>query len=527
MSELPDEIWETIFHHFTFKARWRYLAPVCKQWKEVISTMPSGEVDLTSTERLDDARVAKLCTRFNNISILKIPSTASLSPTGFGDLILSLNASLTSLDLEGVSWLGLAVPEHFEKCLSAVAKRLRVLKFSAVPFVELSTDEVHLATFKGWTLSFPALERLHVTQAIVSTATVEYIGAKCPSLKHLKMLHGKFQFDSIRPFPLQAIAHLKLKTFAMNTKGAVTVEELLETFPLLKELEVHGKNNSLKARPVSAPLLRVLRSTCNFAPLMVTAPSLRHLALKNSDLTPDNLPEFLSYLQELPHLEVLSIRRAECITDDIMRSMLMTLPNLTSLSLQTCQPGRDPFGTLVDTFPNIRHLTIGNGRGDGMEATLEGKCLIESLRFFPNLTSLRLLALEALDDTGLELLPSVCPNLSLLDIMWCTEITSAGVLGVVTQLSKLREFYFYGCSNLNEEFLEGVAKARPELQTLECGDGCITLDQLCTLLVEQHLFPELRTLWFTPNDQADVPAQFADGRPEVTVITSRKIRFNV
>eukprot|EP00698_Gefionella_okellyi_P025706 TRINITY_DN9484_c0_g2_i1.p1 TRINITY_DN9484_c0_g2~~TRINITY_DN9484_c0_g2_i1.p1 ORF type:complete len:536 (+),score=113.23 TRINITY_DN9484_c0_g2_i1:31-1638(+) len=527
INDLPEEILELILAAVSFQERCSSYARVCKSWRSVVYGSATGVVDLSlAPSQMNLAKLHGVRACFVNLTAIKLPSSTSLSCSELKEFTQE-TPNLKQLQMIGVPLVFDDNQSTFEQALAPIASTLEVLEFSYVPHLNSLSDSLGNEgnMFDGWTIAFPVLHTLTVTQCRVSTQTLAYVGTNCPKLQKLNMTLGKTaEGDNL----LELLRKLPLRKLAINLKGTVSVESVLRAFPDMTHLELHGQfQPTEKEAEVFTTKLRSLTSFSKVLP-NVRAPYLRKLALKNAEIS--NLQELTNLLTECSNLEELSVRRM-AVNTAIFDFVRLELPLLKVLNLQTVKLGSNPFErfeALDDASHhglnhNIEELTLGQGRGDGMEDDCDGITLANGLKWFPNVKRLRLLAFEHFSPAVLKVIGTMT-QLEMLDIMWCSSVTMDSLGECVHNLPNLKELRFFGINDLNNHFLKELTIWRPELECLECGDSGVDSEGL-EILLDKANFPRLRHLWATFN--SDCIQRMAAARPQVTMHLGRKLRWNV
>ncbi|KAF7154071.1 hypothetical protein RHSIM_Rhsim01G0032800 [Rhododendron simsii] len=161
----------------------------------------------------------------------------------------------------------------------------------------------------------------------------------------------------------------------------------------------------------------------------------------------------------------LDISENKWLNDIILKNFGQVCPNLQSLSVSSCHTltqlgiGEILMSCPKITYLDIEHLTVSN-----------------IFRRFSECFVVKLKTLKAWDtkmnDEAMAMIGNWCPDLQLLNIGHCEEVTSDGVKEVVRKCKRLRVLNVTGCPNVGIGILDWMVISRPSIALKEFISPC-------------------------------------------------------
>ncbi|XP_013451216.2 F-box/LRR-repeat protein 2 [Medicago truncatula] len=205
---------------------------------------------------------------------------------------------------------------------------------------------------------------------------------------------------------------------------------------------------------------------CNndLSPIVDCFPLLKQLNLHHPLVI--NKPNFINsihcMLSKCPCIQHLELRSTSFLTDQLVDEMCLFFGKLVSINLSGCHHLTETtLFSLVRNCPSISEIK--------MEGTSIGINTLEHSGVYPQLKSLYLGRNSWLSDEIIIMYASIFPNLQLLDLKVCREI-SEGICEVLRKCCKLKHLNLAFCSNVK---LHGMNFAVPELEVLNLSNTSI------------------------------------------------------
>jgi len=179
-----------------------------------------------------------------------------------------------------------------------------------------------------------------------------------------------------------------------------------------------------------------------------------------------NKPNFINsihcMLSKCPCIQHLELRSTSFLTDQLVVEMCLFFGKLVSINLSGClHLTETTLFSLVRNCPSISEIK--------MEGTSIGKNNLEHSGVYPQLKSLYLGSNSWLSDEIIIMYASIFPNLQLLDLKVCREI-SEGICEVLRKCCKLKHLNLAFCSNMK---LHGMNFAVHELEVLNLSNTSV------------------------------------------------------
>jgi len=197
----------------------------------------------------------------------------------------------------------------------------------------------------------------------------------------------------------------------------------------------------------------------DLSPIVDCFPLLEELNLSRPLVFNNNQTNFVNTIHRLiskhPCIQHLELRGNYFLNDQHVVDFSLFLGNLVSINLSDCLClAETTLFSLVRNCPLLSEIK--------MEGTHIGKGTVGYSGVYPQLKSLYLGINSVLSDEIIILFSSIFPNLQLLDLKHCSQI-SEGICQVLKKCCKLKHLNLAFCSNVK---LHGMNFAVPELEML-------------------------------------------------------------
>ncbi|PFH37829.1 leucine rich repeat-containing protein [Besnoitia besnoiti] len=238
--------------------------------------------------------------------------------------------------------------------------------------------------------------------------------------------------------------------------------------------------SSLCASPSSFASPSLCFSPSTFSPCTGRSTlKLRKLCLEAADISDLGLQAIAAALGR--EAETLSLKRCASLSEAGHGAIADHCPNLTSLNLGFCSGVNDlSVCSLLSCCPMLRTLVLNDARISDVALEAIGKCLGE------NLFELALHRSDRITNEGLKALAKFCPNLALLSLSACPQITDAGVIHIALSCRKLLKLRLDG-TRVTDLAIRAVAQNLHRLRYLHLQRcGSVSGDSLRCFSAETH-----------------------------------------
>lgn len=164
-----------------------------------------------------------------------------------------------------------------------------------------------------------------------------------------------------------------------------------------------------------------------------------------------------SLLSKYQSLVSLDLQGANFLTDENIFDLIEFLHNLTFINLASCSKLTNlTFTNLIANCPSLNSINMETTNIGVEECT--AKCVVNT-----SIKSLFLAQNNHLDDGFIKNAVHVFPNIELLDIAYCHNVTEAGILEILKICQQLKSLEVKGCSEVNSLQIDFVV---PRLEVL-------------------------------------------------------------
>ncbi|KAK2438749.1 F-box/LRR-repeat protein [Trifolium repens] len=435
-SQLPDECWEFIFRLVINdddenRNKLRYLNPLSLVSKQFLSVTDRLRFSLTVYYEYEPSYLDRIFKRFTNLNSLKLVNFF----TDSDELLRKIpSKQLTSLHLSNQP----SIPTNGLRAFSQKITTLTSFNCSCIG--SLNTSDLFLIAE-----CFPLLEQLDLSDPSGCTDYSSYVdGVEALSLALIKL-----RKVNLSGFPInnQSLYHL-----FNNCK-------YLEEVIILKCGEI-----------TSAGLASAIRHR----------PTLRSLLFSTTELTDVSTSQFIDSLVSLKGLTCLVLHCLN-ISDELLYSIAREGLPLTRLDLIFC-PNYSYNGIfcLLSKCRRIQHLNLQHTR------FLNDQHVAQLSLFLGDLVSINLSDCDKITKSALFALLRNCPSLS--EIKMERIVSDRDIVGNSDSLVKfgvyphLKGLYLGGNSWLNDEILIMVTSIFPNLQLLDLNDCHNISEGICQVL---------------------------------------------
>lgn len=279
--------------------------------------------------------------------------------------------------------------------------------------------------------------------------------------------------------------------FSVDVNGAA-LSRFVEQCPRLSHLNVEGCKSVDDAAvevlcPLSGLLSLNMSHCCQVTDdgLLKLATNCPSLMLLNADGISRITDRAVCGLIERLGSQLVSLELdGEQLTDASFRAV-GRCSRLETLSISYAENLTDASLTYIKELRTLRRLKLRRGphlTAKGLGSLFQGDNL-------HHLVTLELDSL-ALDDQALALLVKGCPQLQVLSLPWCWDITEAGLASIVNNCSNLESLVLLGLYKIHGFCLTGLASSMPKLRHLHLEQCNEVVDLLLESLARR--LPQLR-----------------------------------
>ncbi|GAU47713.1 hypothetical protein TSUD_177180 [Trifolium subterraneum] len=455
---LPDECWESICTFLNVDDNYCYLKPVSlvsKKFLSITNRLRSSFTIYTSTLPY----IQTLCHRFPNLTSLHITS-----------FLYDLNAALCQISKFPLKLKSLELSNIFifpTKGLRALSKNTTLTCLTCSNVVSLNNkDCVFISN------CFPLLEEFHLQKSFRSIHSIQDgVKAMLTAFTKLRKINISGCYGCSFIFQIN-------DSFLLNLCKNC---ELLEEIVMLncRLLTQDGIASAIRERPSLTSLSITVRSNgspnnidSHFIDSLVSLKGLTCLDLSFSQISDELLSSIamgdlplrrlvlhycsgysyagiFSLLSKCQRIQHLSLGIAKVLNDQHVVQLSLFLENLVSINLSICTMVTQlSLFTLVRECPLLNEIKmecIGSESVENSDSSMD-------FGVYPQLKSLHLACNSWLDDEIIDTFISIFPNLELLDLNSCTNISEEGIGQVLSKLSKIRHLNLSGLKPVGINF---------------------------------------------------------------------------
>ncbi|KAF7140186.1 hypothetical protein RHSIM_Rhsim06G0127200 [Rhododendron simsii] len=491
-KDLPDECWELILNKLHHRHHSHLESPSlsCKRFLSITNALR------THFAITDPALIGPLSNLFH-----RFPRLSSLDFTAFrgGDLDRFIIDVAVSSDFDLIETLNLSGTELPLLGLKILGFRMKNLK--SLNFSHLRTlGDVHLEVIAD---SMPCLEDLDISfplhEGSVTDRGIEVLSSKLKGMRIIAISGNELLTDnSLIALSTNCVYLTHIYVIDCSLVTPFGIEFVLRNSSNLNLLSV----SDIDFGPLDDCSFRCARNLSDLSIYDSVVPDeYLHLLAKNSGIPLEGFTlsmEFQpmsscftfcgisSLLNKYRSLTFLSLAAIDFLTDEKMSDLSQCLSALDTIWLDTCIGlTESTFFTLAKNCPLLENISmqetnLGGGGGDKAADIVKN----------PRIKFLNLENNPKLSDECLAKLALRCPNLEVLDVSSCKDITEKGIADFLKSSSKIRKLQINECGgimNIGNGFelteLEVLGAARSGIND----DGLVAIGNRCGKLLELNL----------------------------------------
>ncbi|CAK9168954.1 unnamed protein product [Ilex paraguariensis] len=472
-KDLPEECWEMIFNRLDHHSYFEPLSLVCQQFLSLTNRLRT-RLNLIHPTILIHGTISKLLQRFRYLKAIDLSNCRG----EIDDIILEIACS-SLLNLEFIDFSNQkSVPIKGLIELGLSMKSLRVLKCANLCVLR-NSDLVAIADSLPWLeeldISYPSnnfdwIREIDVWtsgEVGVADSGIEALSANLKNLHKLNISGNHFITD--RSLVALSLNCLLLRELAVLDCSFITqngIHFVLRNSPNLSSISVNGIHIPLTSSPfedlLSCP--RALR-TLDFYDMVISDVFLYSIAkasiplkrLSLSCCTNFTFSGISSLLCTYQSLEYLALVKVDFLTDQYMSDLSRYLCNLVTIKLSSCYKLTNlTFFTIARTCSLLKEIE--------MKRTKLGKeDLFIDFTKNPRIKCLNLARNPYLSDGCLKKFASICPNLEILDLSSCSDITEVGIAEIFKSCCDVRHVQINFCAGVKNI---GTGSELPKLEIL-------------------------------------------------------------
>ncbi|XP_009765662.1 uncharacterized protein LOC107774085 [Nicotiana tabacum] len=480
-KDLPEECWELIFNRLHHQSDVESFSSVSKQFLALTNRLRLHLSVIDST-LLIHGTIAKLIRRFPNLKSIDLSNFRGELDHVLVDLAnsVSYTSNLEQLDISNQKQL----PVKGLKELGRKLKDLRVLKCSDLALLR-DPDLCAIAQ------SFPFLEELDISyprtkfdfslmnridgDLIVTDSGIAVLSVNLANLRKINVSGNHFITDN--SLVTLSMNCLNLQGIELEHCTLITVNGILSMLRTCAALnwisvsEIHIPRSSpgfecLVACSRTLQTLDVSSSTISDEFLFLVAKASLPLSrLSLCECTNFTLSGISSLLCSYQSLKFLSLVQVHFLTDETMKDLSQYLQSLVTINLREClKLTISTFFTLARNCPSLETVNM------------ENTCLGMTNSFHNGVKNTRIRAVILannlyLDDDSLAKVALACPNLEMLDVSSCRNLTEAGIASVLEVCIQMRDLRLDHCSMITHI---GQGTELPNLEVINAAGSALS-----------------------------------------------------
>ncbi|KAH0762871.1 hypothetical protein KY290_018944 [Solanum tuberosum] len=501
-KDLPVECWELIFSRLHHKSDLESFSMVSKQFLALTNRLRIGLSVIDST-LLTHGTISKLIHRFPNLKSIDLSNfSGDLDPV-LVDLAnsVSYTSNLEQLDISNHKKL----PFKGLKELGRKLKGLRVLTCSNLTLFRDSDLYVIAELFpflEELDISYPSTDYVLDSVYIASEASnlavtdsgVEVLSVNMSNLRKINVSGNHLITD--RSLVALSMNCLNLEGLEMDDCPFITLKGILSILRTCAALSW-----------ISVSEIHIAQSSSGFECLATSSRTLQKLEVSNSIITDEFL--FMVANASLPlntltlcwctdftysgiskllcayqSLKYLSLVQVDFLTDESMDDLSQYLRCLVTIDLSGCMRLTNlTFYALARNCPSLKEIYMEN-TGFGTK-----HCFHDDVKN-PRIRSVNLATNHYLDDDSLMNVALMCPNMDFLDVISCTSLTEASIIGVLEVCNQIRDLQLDNCSGIKHI---GKGAELPSLEVISAAgsalndEGLVMIGSRCSRLLKLNL----------------------------------------
>ncbi|KAL9670842.1 hypothetical protein QQ045_008401 [Rhodiola kirilowii] len=434
---MPDEIWISIFtfipdnHHEALSLVCKHFLILTNHLKRTLHLLPSYP-----TQNI----LPTLLHRFTHLR--SIHASAHLDTLLY--LISRSRLPIHEISLSNQTRLPVHILARFRDCLT----ELRVLKCSKIRILrgdDLVAVSVALPWLRDLDISYPesdcdSIRVMRTRKANLSDAGIEEMSMKLPDLVKINLSGNPFISDrAIVALATNCVMLREIVALDCCFVTQIGIVDAMRKNPNLTSVSVSGVELAYSIR--DSIWSRSSMSALHFSYSFISDEFLcsmveARLPLKQLTISHCfgfNLVGISALISAYQSLTYVNLERVECLTDGAMAGLAKLLPSLISVNLNGCSTvGNLTLFAIIKFCRCIEQIL--------MERTSLGKGWVPADALFSvnqNIRSLKV-ARNSLANECAVRIASACPNLEVLDLSQCREITVTGITGILYSCKEIR-----------------------------------------------------------------------------------------